>query len=56
MASNYPPGVTGNEPYFLDGDVPCTCGHEREEHERYGGEDEACSLCECEIYDPSEEI
>jgi hypothetical protein len=48
MSSNYPPGVTGNEPQIA-GYPPCgNCAHDAEEHD----EDGRCMDpgCPCEEY------
>ena len=55
MSSNYPPGVTGNEPQIA-GWPPCgKCGHEAEYHASEWGEplrdSDACQECDCTEYD-----
>lgn len=66
--TNYPPGVTGAEPYFHDDpDAPCAnCGHAPEDHldgacagegreTTIGGNDSFPMTCDCTEYIPYDE-
>jgi hypothetical protein len=51
MSSNYPPGVTGNEPQIVGYPLCGFCGHEAEAHTE-PDTDHACEEpgCECPEY------
>lgn len=53
MSSNYPPGVTGNEPQIAGYPNCAECGHEIEEHYEVGGAYEPCMVpdCGCRSYE-----
>lgn len=59
MPSNYPPGVSINNPHFAD-NPPCICNHEVEDHDSLILNQQMtmpCRFCPCQDYheyDPAE--
>lgn len=45
MASNYPPGVTGNEPQITGDYLCCHCDHDEDDHEPTPPY--SCRICSC---------